>query len=107
MVGVSQPFWLYWPDGIRHAPDYFARRRDGSALVVDVRDDDRISPDDQQKFDRSAAVCDSVGWDYRRVGVLDSVLRANLRWLSGIDILECPDRPWPVNSWGCLHEPDR
>jgi len=46
-------------------------------------------------------------WDYRRVGVLDSVLRANLRWLSGIDILECPDRPWPVNSWGCLHEPDR
>ena len=84
VVGVvSQPFWLHWPDGVRHAPDYFARRRDGSALVVDVRDDARISADDQQKFDRSAAVCESVGWEYRRVGVLDPVLRANLRWLSG------------------------
>jgi hypothetical protein len=63
VVGVvSQPFWLYWPDGIRHAPDYFARRRDGSALVVDVRDDDRISPDDQQKFDRSAAAMTHRPW---------------------------------------------
>ena len=86
VVGVvSQPFWLHWSVGIRHAPDYFARRRDGSALVIDVRDDDRISTDDQQKFDRSAMVCESIGWSYRRVGVLDSVLRANLRWLSGID----------------------
>jgi hypothetical protein len=84
VVGVvSQPFWLRWPDGISHAPDYFARRRDGSALVVDVREDHRISPDDQQKFDRSAAVCESVGWHYRRVGALDAVVRANLRWLSG------------------------
>ncbi|ORA21256.1 TnsA-like heteromeric transposase endonuclease subunit [Mycobacterium aquaticum] len=84
VVGVvSQPFWFYWADGIRHVPDYFARRRDGSVLIVDVRADDRISPGDRQKFDRSAAVCESVGWEYRRVGVLDSVLRANLRWLSG------------------------
>jgi hypothetical protein len=59
--------------GGSHAPDYFARRRDGSALVVDVRDGDRISSDDQQKFDRSAAVCESVGWNYRRIGVLDPV----------------------------------
>lgn len=84
VVGVvSQPFWFHWPDGVSHVPDYFVRRRDGSALVVDVRDDDRIAAADQEKFDRSAADCGSAGWDYRRVGVLDPVLRANLRWLSG------------------------
>lgn len=84
VVGVlSQPFWLHWRDGKRHAPDYFARNRDGSAVVIDVRDDARISAADQELFDRSSAACESVGWGYRRVGVLDPVLRANLRWLSG------------------------
>jgi hypothetical protein len=84
VVGVlSQPFWLHWRDGKRHVPDYFARNRDGSAVVIDVRDDARISAADQELFDRSAAACESVGWGYRRVGVLDPVLRANLRWLSG------------------------
>jgi hypothetical protein len=84
VVGVlSQPFWLCWRDGKRHAPDYFVRRRDGSALVIDVRDDARISAADQEVFDRSALACESVGWAYRRVGALDPVLRANLRWLSG------------------------
>ena len=43
---ASQPFWLYWRDedgrARRHAPDFFARRADGSGLVVDVRPDDRI-----------------------------------------------------------------
>lgn len=80
---VSQPFWFRWHDGVSHAPDYFARRRDGSVLVVDVRDDDRIAAADQEKFDRSAAECATAGWDYCRVGALDPVLRANLRWLSG------------------------
>lgn len=84
VVGVlSQPFWIHWPDGTRHAPDYFVRRRDGSAVVVDVREDDRISDADQEVFNRSAATCAKVGWDYHRVGSLDPVLRSNLRWLSG------------------------
>lgn len=84
VIGVmSQPFWFRWPDGVGHAPDCFVRRRDGSALVVDVRDDGRIAAADQEKFDRSATECAAVGWDYRRVGVLEPVLRANLRWLSG------------------------
>ncbi len=84
VVGVlSQPFWIHWPDGTRHAPDYFVRRRDGSAVVVDVREDDRISDADRDVFDRSATTCATVGWDYRRVGSLDPVLRSNLRWLSG------------------------
>jgi len=84
VVGVlSQPFWIHWPDGTRHAPDYFVRRRNGSAVVVDVREDDRISDADQEVFDRSATTCATVGWDYRRVGSLDPVFKSNLRWLSG------------------------
>ncbi|TXH28430.1 MAG: TnsA-like heteromeric transposase endonuclease subunit [Mycobacterium sp.] len=84
VVGVlSQPFWIHWRDGTRHAPDYFVRRRDGSVVVVDVREDDRISGADRDVFARSAATCAAVGWDYHRVGALDPVLRANLRWLSG------------------------
>ncbi len=34
---VSQPFWLSWPGGgrrIRHAPDFFARLRDGGAVFA-------------------------------------------------------------------------
>ena len=36
----SQPFWLRSLDeddrSRRHAPDFFARRHDGSAVVIDV-----------------------------------------------------------------------
>lgn len=42
---ASQPFWLSWTDGerlVRHTPDFFARRVDGTGLVIDVRAGDRI-----------------------------------------------------------------
>ncbi|MGW7171099.1 hypothetical protein ACWGH3_38705 [Streptomyces sp. NPDC054884] len=42
---TSQPFRLSWtgPEGkrIRQTPDFFARRADGTGLVVDVRPDGR------------------------------------------------------------------
>lgn len=84
---ASQPFWLRW-DGsdvrpLRHAPDFFARRRDGSAVVIDVRADDRIGEEDAVKFAATARACESVGWSYERVGAVDPVFAANLRWLSG------------------------
>lgn len=94
----SQPFWLHWttPDGtnLRHAPDFFARLRDGTAVVVDVRADDRIEPDDAVKFAATEDACRSVGWSYRRVGALAPVLAANLRWLSGYRHPRCyhPER---------------
>ena len=50
----SQPFWLRWRDEAggarRHAPDFFARRADGTAVVVDVRPDDRIPARDAETF---------------------------------------------------------
>jgi hypothetical protein len=64
---------------MRHAPDFFARLEDGTAIVVDVRADDRVGPKDAAVFARTARVCASVGWGYRRVGRLDPVLAAALR----------------------------
>jgi hypothetical protein len=42
---ASQRFWLSWQDGDgrsrRHVPDFFARKADGTGVVVDVRPDDQ------------------------------------------------------------------
>jgi hypothetical protein len=83
---APQPFWLFFTDaGQRrsHAPDFFARRRDGSALVIDCRPDNRIKPRDSRAFEATARACASVGWEYRRLGTLDPVVAGNVRWLSG------------------------
>jgi hypothetical protein len=82
----AQPFWLSWTavDQLRrHAPDMFVRLHDGTAVVVDVRADDRIPESDAEVFEATARACWSVGWSYRRVGEVPSVLVANVRWLAG------------------------
>jgi hypothetical protein len=82
----SQPFWLRWHDerghARRHAPDFFARRHDGTGVVVDVRPDDRIPDRDAEAFAVTASACEVAGWEFRRVGELDPVLTTNVRWLS-------------------------
>ncbi len=86
IVGIaSQPFWLYWRDergARRHAPDYFARRSDGTGVVIDVRADDRIEPRDAEAFAVTAQACARAGWEFRRAGEIDPVLGANVRWLA-------------------------
>jgi hypothetical protein len=98
VVGIaSQPFWLSWtaPAGeapsdtpgkvsaFAHAPDFFARRTDGSAVVVDCRPRDRVGPRDAAKFDATRRACELVGWEYRLVGAPDAVMVGNVRWLAG------------------------
>ena len=82
----SQPFWLRWRDGDgrsrRHAPDFFARKADGTGMVVDVRPDDRVPARDAETFAVTAQACEAAGWEYRRAGDLDPVMVANVRWLS-------------------------
>ncbi|WP_319617644.1 TnsA-like heteromeric transposase endonuclease subunit [Rhodococcus opacus] len=89
---AAQPFWLSWPSGgkiRRHAPDFFVRMVDGRGVVVDVRADDRIKDEDAAAFAVTAAACESVGWGYRRVGTVDPVLSANVRWLAGYRHRRC------------------
>lgn len=88
VVGIaSQPFWLFFttPEGKQrsHAPDYFARLADGSALVLDCRPAERIKPKDQVAFDATAAACAMLGWRYEVVDAPSATLLANARWLSG------------------------
>jgi hypothetical protein len=89
---AAQPFWLSWRAAgrvRRHAPDIFVRMTDGRGVVVDVRPDDRIEPEDAEAFEVTAAACESVGWGYRRVGVVDAVRAANVRWLAGYRHARC------------------
>lgn len=87
----SQPFWLSWTDGRtlrRHCPDYFARLADGTAVVIDVRAAERTGPD-AEVFAATGRACERVGWKYRRAGVVDLVLLANVRWLAGYRHQRC------------------
>lgn len=62
---ASQPFWPHWHDGSRerrHAPDFFVRRADGSAVVVDVRPDDWIAPRDAESFEVTRLARKAAGW---------------------------------------------
>jgi len=88
VVGIAaQPFWLSWagPGGreVAHAPDFFARRVDGSAVVVDCRPVERRPERDVAKFEATRRACELVGWEYRLVGAPDAIATANLRWLAG------------------------
>jgi hypothetical protein len=94
---ASQPLWLHWRDedgqGRRHAPDFFARRADGSGLVVNVRPDDRIGARDAAVFQMTALACGQAGWEFRRAGAIDPVVRANIRWLSRYRHQRCRVEP--------------
>ncbi|MFE7107589.1 TnsA-like heteromeric transposase endonuclease subunit [Streptomyces sp. NPDC057575] len=88
VVGISsQPFWLFWRSkagrSVSHAPDYFARRDNGTGVVVDCRPADRRKPRDVAKFDATQEACAQVGWEFRLVGAPDSIVVRNVRWLAG------------------------
>lgn len=82
----SNPFWLLWPKGStpkRHAPDFFVRRRDGSALVVDVKPADRMTGQDRTQHAQTRGVCDELGWGYEEFTAIDNAVYFNLRLLCG------------------------
>nr|WP_223243298.1 TnsA-like heteromeric transposase endonuclease subunit [Streptomyces sp. CBMA123] len=83
---ASQPLWLFWQESGKrrsHAPDWFARRADGSGLVVDCRPLDRIKPRDGEAFAATERACREIGWSYQVAGVVEPVVLANIRWLAG------------------------
>jgi hypothetical protein len=94
---ASQPFWLHWLDERgqprRHAPDFFARRAEGGGVVVDVRPDDRIPAKDAEVFRVTSQACARAGWEFRRAGTIDPVVRANVRWLSRYRHQRCRREP--------------
>jgi hypothetical protein len=92
---ATQPLWLIWPGERgehKHAPDFFARRADGTGVVIDVRPDDLVDPEAAEVFEVTASACQQVGWEFRRTGGPAAVVAANVRWLSGSRHPRC-DRP--------------
>ncbi|MFI5803728.1 TnsA-like heteromeric transposase endonuclease subunit [Streptomyces sp. NPDC051561] len=83
----AQPFTIDAVDGHgkwKHTPDLFARRRDGSALLLDVKADDRLAvPAVAQQAQRTEDLCAQLGWDYDMVGEPDPQLWATVQWLAG------------------------
>ncbi|GGP94914.1 hypothetical protein GCM10010278_85920 [Streptomyces melanogenes] len=83
----AQPFLIEGEDeeGLWvHTPDLFVRRRDGSALVVDVKHDERIgAPAVVQQARRTEELCERIGWDYAMVGEPAPLRWATVAWLAG------------------------
>ncbi|WP_434095590.1 TnsA-like heteromeric transposase endonuclease subunit [Streptomyces goshikiensis] len=89
VVGLAgRPVRLQWHDEQGRdrswTPQLFARRADGTALLVDCPS--HTAAGGERAL--SAAVmmeraCEQVGWTYRRLTPLEPVLAANLRWLAG------------------------
>lgn len=80
---AAQPMWIYFHDGTKHCPDYFAVLRSGRRVVYDVKPVERIDAATQAQFDNTAAVCSRVGWGYEVLHGLPRVARHNLEWLAG------------------------
>ncbi|WP_245599208.1 TnsA-like heteromeric transposase endonuclease subunit [Embleya scabrispora] len=90
VVGLAgRPVRLLWRDAVdgrtrSWVPQVFARYADGTALLADCPS--RAGAGGERALRAAAVVtaaCDAVGWSYRRLGPLDAVLAANLRWLAG------------------------
>lgn len=79
---ACRPFWPHRHDGScerRHAPDFFVRRADGSAVVLDVHADDRIAPRDAEACEVTRRARAAAGWGFERVEKPEAVPPANVR----------------------------
>lgn len=86
MAFASQPFRLVWAGAsgrVSHVPDFFARLRDGTGVVIDCRPANRIKDRDQEVFEATGRICAEVEWTFRLVHGHDPVWLANVRWLAG------------------------
>ncbi|MEV5374995.1 TnsA-like heteromeric transposase endonuclease subunit [Streptomyces nondiastaticus] len=67
-----------------HYPDLFVRRTDGSALLLDVKNPERMnSLAVQRQAHRTRKACARLGWDYQMAGEPDPQLWATVEWLAG------------------------
>lgn len=98
---TSQPMWIDWSAPRRsHAPDYFVRRTDGTALLVDVHAKEDTDAEDAAKFELTRRLSGALGWDYLVVDELPGATQQNLRflmryrdpqWLEGVNFDAIPE----------------
>ncbi|MER5864572.1 TnsA-like heteromeric transposase endonuclease subunit [Kitasatospora sp. NPDC002040] len=84
---VSQPFILEGVDQDGHwlhVPDLFARRTDGTVMLVDVKADRfAATPRATRQRERTENACRTLGWDYQWVTEPDPLTIATVSWLAG------------------------
>ena len=69
-----RPFTLHWHNGDTagsYIPDYFARRLDGTAVVIDLQSGKQNMTDDGSTV--ASALCAQLGWSYERALGLDNL----------------------------------
>lgn len=72
----------------QHTPDIFVRRRDGSALLLDVKNpEQRDDPKVRLQEERTRRLCERLGWDYAMVSEPSAQ-----RWVN-VDLLSSARRP--------------
>ncbi|WP_235882543.1 TnsA-like heteromeric transposase endonuclease subunit [Streptomyces apricus] len=77
----------------RHTPDVFARRGDGSVLLLDVKNSEqRNEPKVRLQEERTHRTCQRLGWDYAMVSEPSAQ-----RWVN-IDLLSSARRPLHLGS---------
>lgn len=82
---ASQPMGISWSSaGVtsEHAPDYFVRLTDGSAVLIDVRPTERIDERARAQFDLTALLCRRLDWSYVVFEGTSKTRAANLRFLA-------------------------
>ncbi|MFI5700878.1 TnsA-like heteromeric transposase endonuclease subunit [Streptomyces xanthochromogenes] len=76
-----------------HTPDVFARRRDGSVLLLDVKNPElRDDPKVRLQEERTRRTCERLGWDYAMVSE-----PSGQRWVN-IDLLSSARRPLQLGA---------
>lgn len=84
---VPQPFVLHYVNNsrlYRHTPDFFVRYNNGAGEVVNVKPKKYTGTDrNVRAFSACQSAASEMGFAYTTRSELDSVLLANLWWLSG------------------------
>ncbi|MEU2415960.1 TnsA-like heteromeric transposase endonuclease subunit [Streptomyces sp. NPDC013099] len=81
----GEPVELHWASGrarYRWRPDFVARMRDGSRLVVVVRPPRGFGPQWQERLAALDEVAQAAGWQVRVRSVLGGTQLENLMWLA-------------------------
>lgn len=80
---ASQPCCFLFRGGTAHYPDYALTSADNHTIIVDVRDLDFTGLRELSSFNRSAQLCDQLGWGYMIIEPLFGHFRHDLIWLAG------------------------
>lgn len=80
---ASQPCCFLLRGGIAHYPDFAIRTAEGRSIIVDVRDMEFTELRDIVSFNRTAHVCEQLGWGYIIIEPLYGYEKHNLEWLAG------------------------